>query len=112
MVGEKRDPLITLLLMLVTCGIYYYIWMYKTSEEQKANLNDESINPGMDVILSIVTCGIYGIIWLYKQGERIKRLYDKKGLQATDEGTIFLILGIFFAPAAVYLIQDKLNKLY
>ncbi|NUM42192.1 MAG: DUF4234 domain-containing protein [Leptospiraceae bacterium] len=70
MVGEQRNPIVTIILMVVTCGIYYYIWMYKISDEQKANLNDETINPSMDVVLSIVTCGIYGIIWFYKQGER------------------------------------------
>ncbi|MCE9501907.1 MAG: DUF4234 domain-containing protein [Leptospira sp.] len=112
MVGQARNPIVTILLMIVTCGIYYYIWIYKLSEEAKANLGDANINPGMDIILTIVTCGIYGFIWMYRQGDILKRLYEKKGLPATDEGTMFLILGIVFSPAAVYIIQDKMNKLY
>jgi len=113
MVGQVRNPIVTILLMIVTCGIYYYVWMYKISDEARANLGPvDSIDPGMTVILTIVTCGIYSWIWMYKQGDIIRKLYEKKGMQATDEGAMFLILAIFFSPAAIYIIQDKLNKLY
>lgn len=112
MKGEIRNPVLVIILAIITCGIYYYIWMYKVSEEEKINLGDESINPGMNVILAIFTCGIYGLFWMYNQGEYIQKLSAKKGIQVENEGTLFLILGLFLGPVALYLIQDKLNKIY
>ncbi len=101
-----------ILLMIVTCGIYGLYWYYKIAEEEKANLQDDSINPGTELLLIMFTCGIYMIYWWYMQGSRLKRLYDKKGIPAQDDSTLFLLLALFFAPAAIYILQDRLNKLY
>ena len=112
MVGEQKNPVQVIILSIVTCGIYYYYWMYTISNEQKEYLADESINPTVDLLIAIFGCGVGHLLWNYRQGERIKRMYEKKGLQTEDESTIYLVLGLFFNIAAIYMIQDKINKLY
>ena len=112
MVGEARSPVTIILLGIVTCGIYLYMWVYKVSDETRQNLGDESIEPGKIILFTILSCGLYLIYWYYQMGSHIQRLYEKKGLTAEDETTLLLILGVAFPLGAIYIIQDRLNKLY
>ena len=52
----KRSPAMVIVLYFITCGIYFYYWVYQVSKETKEFLGDDSINPGMEVLLSFVTC--------------------------------------------------------
>src|SRR5262245_29948306 len=57
----ERSSVTVLLLSLVTCGVYYFIWKYQTTVELKEASGDASLNPGLDIVLSIVLCGIWAI---------------------------------------------------
>lgn len=70
-VVKIRSPWMTILLMIVTCGIYGVIWFYQTQSEVRDCLNDQTINPGMDLLLSFVTCGIWGMVAQYKTLQKI-----------------------------------------
>lgn len=53
-----RDPALTLVLILLTCGIYYLYFIYIVSEETQEFTGDRDFSPGMEIFLSIITCGI------------------------------------------------------
>jgi hypothetical protein len=113
MVGEARNPITVILLSIITCGIYYYIWMYQINEEMRQNLGDESIESTKELILTIVTCGIFGIYWIYIMGERIQKLMQKKGQQVENEGTMFLIFSLVgLGVVSIYMIQERINRAY
>lgn len=112
MTGEKRGPILVIVLCLITCGLYFYYWIYKVDQEFKANLGDDSINPGMDAVLSFVTCGVWTWFWFYKAGGWQKALWEKAGKQTQDDTILYLALAIFFAPAAIFILQDRLNQVY
>src|SRR5258708_1559940 len=65
-IGQRRDPILVLVLSLVTCGIYALWWAYTAMTEVKNALGREELNPTLDIVLTIVTCGLYGIYLLYK----------------------------------------------
>ncbi|MGE0791161.1 MAG: DUF4234 domain-containing protein [Sandaracinaceae bacterium] len=57
----KRSPVLVVFLSLVTFGLYGYYWLYKTSDELRAETGRKDISPRLDLLLTILTFGIYGI---------------------------------------------------
>ena len=106
-----NEPIKVILLSLVTCGIYGIIWFFQVTGALSRELPEEGINPGMIIVLSIVTCGIYSLVWYYKMGEWLQKAGQKNGKNIENEGTLLLLLGIFFSPAAIYIIQERINQI-
>ena len=93
-----RSLLVFILLTLVTCGIYLYVFMYYMIKDiNTACAGDGDETPGLLVyiLLSLVTCGIYSYIWLYKVGERLARNCQRYGYSVTENGTTVLLWFIF-----------------
>ena len=93
-----RSLLVFILLTLVTCGIYLYVFMYFMIKDiNTACAGDGDETPGLLVyiLLSLVTCGIYSYIWLYKVGERLARNCQRYGYSVTENGTTVLLWFIF-----------------
>ena len=93
-----RSLLIFILLTLVTCGIYLYVFMYYMIKDiNTACAGDGDETPGLLVyiLLSLVTCGIYSYVWLYKVGERLARNCQRYGYSVTENGTTVLLWFIF-----------------
>lgn len=101
-----------IILSLVTCGIYYYVWMYQTSQEINNSLGDMSENPGLEILLTILTCGIYGFYWLYKYNHKILRLSGNMQKTISDNTVICVLLAIFgFAIVSQGIMQSQINFL-
>jgi hypothetical protein len=110
--GEKREPVLVLLLPIVTCGIYIFYWWYVTGTEIKNALGREDINPGLDLLLGILTCGIYYIYLSYRDSQMLLLLQDRAGLPRNDISIISLVIYLVFAPVTLFLIQTELNKIW
>lgn len=93
-VGERMEPAILFLLCLVTCGIYYYYFIYKVSKETLAYTGEQDIDPGMDVLLTFLTCGLWIFYWDYKIGQRIARMQAEAGLPVADNAILYIILNL------------------
>ena len=64
----------------------------------------------MCIILSIVTFGIYGLYWNYKMGKELYEAKCKKGMNASDNSVLYLILAVLGLGIVNYcLIQSDLN---
>ena len=112
-VGEKRDPGMVILFTFLTCGIYAFWWYHKYATEIKNALGRQDLNPGTDLLLTFVTCGIWGIIAFYnKYPKLITDMQQRVGLPPNDISSTTIILGVLFAPAAIYIIQSELNKVW
>lgn len=95
-----RSLLIFILLSLVTCGIYMYIFLYYMIKDvNTACAGDGDETPGLllYVLLSLVTCGIYSYIWVYKLGDRLARNCQRYGYTVTENGTTVLLWFLFGA---------------
>ncbi|MEI0562955.1 DUF4234 domain-containing protein [Brachyspira pulli] len=112
--GTVRSIPMLVVLSIVTCGIYYFYWIYKTTDEIKNFMERDDINTTLELILSIVTCGIYTYYWYYKYGKIVYLEMTKKaGLDSTEDSTILLvILNLFMYVVSSAILQDKLNAIW
>ena len=108
---QERSGVTVLLLSFVTCGVYYLIWKYKTTEELKAASGDTELNPQTDLLITFVCC-VWTIFTDYRNAKKCYELLRASGSNRTDQSTIVLICHFLgFGFAAIYLIQEDLNAL-
>ncbi len=117
--GTPRSPGLTLLLILLTCGIYYLYFIYVVSQETQDFLEEADTSPGLEVLLCVLTCGIYNIYWDYKMGKRIAEMCVRVGLPPTDNAVLYLVLDLVgaggFASLGLLnplLQQESLNRVW
>jgi heme/copper-type cytochrome/quinol oxidase subunit 2 len=91
---RQRSVAEVVILMLVTCGIYWFFWVYMFSNDVKNHLNDDTINPSMELVLTIITCGIYSIYWVYRYGKLISKAQEQAGKSAEDNAVLYLVLQV------------------
>lgn len=112
-VGKYREPGVMLLLSLVTCGIYYLVWIYQSSAEMLAFTDERDTDPSMEVVLSLLTCYLYTTYWDYKIGHKIARMQEMVGIPPVDNAVLYLILnlcGLGFLPLMMQ--QGHLNEIW
>lgn len=117
--GTQRDPGLTLVLILLTCGLYYLYFIYRVSQETREFLNEPGLAPGAEVFLSLATCGLWNIAWDYRMGRRMAQMCAMAGLPVTDHSALYLLLDLlgFGGFASLGLInpimqQDTLNRIW
>lgn len=98
MVDNNRSLPKYILLTLVTCGIYSWIFLYRLIKDINI-ICDGDGNETPDllklILLSIVTCGIYSWIFYYKLGNRIYENAGRYGLSFSENGTTILMWQLF-----------------
>ncbi|WP_036611087.1 DUF4234 domain-containing protein [Oribacterium sp. P6A1] len=110
---NKRDIVISILLSIVTCGIYMLYWHYCIARDvNEVTDHREDTSAGMVLLLSIVTCGIYKFYWLYRTGTKLDETFSKCGRQNQNRGILFLLLSIFGMDLLVFsIVQSEINDL-
>ena len=111
---QRREVALSIVLSIVTCGIYGIYWLYKLCEDMN-KLTGEPGNPLFDVILCAVTCGIYSIYLSYKWADRADNLRRKHNAAPKNNSTLFLILSVMSLDIVVWAIlqgdiNDELSK--
>ncbi len=108
---QERNIAVSIILSLVTCGIYGLYWFVCLTNDTNTVSGEEGTSGGLALVLTLVTCGIYGLYWAYKCGEKLDTAKQKRGIPASNGGVLYLILFIFGGIIAYALIQNELNKL-
>ena len=110
---RERGVAVSIILTIVTCGIYGIYWFICLTNEVEAASEDRTMaSGGAAFLLTIVTCGIYGIYWAYKMGKLLMIAKEKNGLRADDNSVVFLILNLIgFGIITYALIQSGLNEI-
>lgn len=111
---EKRSVPIFVVLSIVTCGVFYLIWLAMIADDIKELSDDkEAMSGGMVLLLSIVTCGIYTLVWYYQAGKYIAKLRAMRNMPVNSNMEIvYLLLGFFgFGIVSVALIQNEVNDI-
>lgn len=112
-VGEKRDPVMVLVLSFVTCGIYLFYEIYKVSSEIRDALGRQDVNPTMDLVLGIFTCGLYFIYLAYRYPQLILEMQDRVRLPRNDISLVSIILAVCgLSMISIFMIQTELNKVW
>ncbi|ROR27192.1 uncharacterized protein DUF4234 [Mobilisporobacter senegalensis] len=111
---KQRDIAISVILSIITCGIYGIYWMIVLTDDIAKASDDYSVSGGMAFLLSLITCGIYSIYWAYKMGQNITIAKQKRGMDTNgqDMSIIYLLLQVFGLGIVNYcLMQSELNKM-
>ncbi len=107
-VGEGYvDMAKCVLLLLLTFGIYYLIWIYRTTRYLNRVENMERRNPTTKLLLCMFV-PFYSIYWMYQSARRVDVLANSRGIPS-DLSTLCLILAIFVGIVPPMLMQDKIN---
>lgn len=96
------------LLLLFTRGIYYLVWIYRTTDSLNACKNEEYRTP-INKLLLCMFVPFYSIYWTYKSAHRIDMLGYEKGILG-ETATLSLILSLFVPILPPILMQSKLNS--
>ena len=110
---ERRDIAISIVLSIITIGIYALYWMYQVAEDTNALTGRQwPVSSGIVILLTIVTFGIYGIYWYYMAGQALdEHIVRTENGMSGSRGVVYLVLSIFgLSIVALALIQNDLNQ--
>ncbi len=109
---QKRDIAMTVILSIITCGIYGWVWLVMITNDNNTLNNDvNETSGGLALIYTIITCGIYGIYWCYKMGKKLYEAGKKYNKEIADNSVLYIILAILGLQIVNFcLIQNDLNK--
>ena len=107
----KNDPIVVLLLGIVTCGLYLIYRNIKASEVINAVAEKEVISQPIAIFAGC--CLPINLYFYYLAGkEGLPKIYEKTGETSKDQSTLLLILGFLFPMVAAMIVQGDINKLY
>lgn len=111
---KKREIALYVILTIVTCGIFGFIWLAFLANDLKELSNEQDkMGGGLVVLLSIVTCGIFMYVWFYQAGKSVEKARYMRNM-STDSATgiIYLVLAFFgLSIVSMGLIQNEINNM-
>ncbi len=109
---KRRNPWGVVGLGLVTLGVYFFVWYYKTNNHLRAYGVDN--NPVLAVLA--MTLGqlilVPPIVSLYKTARRIRDAQVKSGAPQRIIPFLALVLAIFVGGLALPYYQSQINKVW
>lgn len=110
---QERDIVLSIILTVITCGIYGIYWFIVLSDDVKEYSGDqEMMSGGLAFLLTLLTCGIFGIYWFYVLGKAMMVAQQNNNLPANDNSILYLLLQLFgFGIVNHCLIQNDLNAI-
>lgn len=117
--GTRRDLLMMLILTVITGGLYYFYWAYKTSKEMDEFTGERGIPPIIHLILLICTVSLWGYVWDILTAQKIERMQRMVGIPARNQAGLYIVLD-FLGAGPIYgigivvpfLQQNDLNEIY
>ncbi len=107
----KNDPIVVLILGVVTCGLYLIYWNIKTAEVLNAVAEREILSQPIAVFSGCCTpVHLYYYYIAAKDG--LPKVYDRVGEPQKDQTVLLMVLGLFFPMVAAMVVQGEINKLY
>ena len=109
---RRREIALTIILSIVTCGIYGILWMVWLNDEiNLLSADTQAMSGGMVLLLSLVTCGIYAYVWLFQMGTKLDNIEMSHGRASQSRGILYLVLALFGLGIVSYaLMQDTVNN--
>lgn len=107
----KVDPIVVLILGIVTCGLYLIYWNIKVAEVINAANNREVISQPIAIFSGCCYPVNLYFFWLIGK-EGLPTIYNLTNQNRKDESGLLLILGFFVLMAAAMIVQGDINKLY
>jgi hypothetical protein len=106
--GEIRNPVLVLILPMLTCGIYGIIWFFGLCDDLNKGLGRQEFNAGKELLLSIVTCGFWAYYFLWRACEAIVEIQNSWGVKPQMDAPIMFVMALF--GIGPFFMQQSLNN--
>jgi hypothetical protein len=105
-----KNIALSLILTLVTCGLYNIYWQYQQILTLNDMLKEDKYHFWPWLLLSLVTCGLYHVYHEYRLSEDIAKVC---GRENRNDGLIAIVLSVFGLSFIVDAIQQShINAYY
>ena len=106
--GEIRNPIMVLVLPLLTCGIYGIIWMIGLCDDLNKGLGRQEFSAAKEIGLTIVTCGMWGYYFLWRVCEAVVEVQRSWGVQPNMDAPIMFVMSLL--GIGPFFLQTGLNN--
>ena len=103
------DLFVHLLLLVLTGGIWNYIWIYRMTAYLNRVEGEEKRNPVTKLLLCMFV-PLYAVYWIYKSCQRIDKLAAEVGVKS-ELSVLCLILCLVVGMVPQVLMQEKVNEI-
>ena len=103
---KSRNPIVSIVLSLVTCGIYSWYWLWCLAKDAMSVNEEESVGK---CLLNV----FFPFVGLFLVEKSFAEGCAKKGIEHKDNSVLYLILALL-GPCcwvAMWMLQTELNKL-
>ncbi|MNO24522.1 hypothetical protein D3C76_143460 [compost metagenome] len=109
---SRRSVAFSIILSLITCGLYGIYWFIVLTNEVGNLSGDYTFTGGKHFLLTLVTCGIWSFVWAYQVGKHIADAQRQRGHIISDNSSLYVILTFFGLGIVTYaLVQSDVNRL-
>jgi hypothetical protein len=114
---KERNSVVVVLLMLLTCGLYGFYWLYATTDELQKATGRSDLNPMVDLLLAIVTFGLWGLYAQYRNARIVHEEMTQRALAHSDQSNMILLFNVLTLATGltcligVVLTQEEYNRL-
>lgn len=108
---KRRSIIACLFFIIITGGIYFFVWFYKLSKEviEELNIHDVDSAP-INLLYLIITLGLYFSWWNYKISHYLSQLERKNDIEPDVLAPIFsLFFSLILHQSRVNLIASKIK---
>lgn len=116
---RERSLAWSVILTLLTCGIYGFVWLYKIGDELRMLSGKDEPHAGLDVFLTLVTCKVWDVYIAYRYPQLIDDIERRVGLPESHLSTVCVVLALFglwkvygLGLINLALLQNELNKIW
>lgn len=103
---QKRNVGLMILISIITCGIWFWYWLYKLADDIYTITNTDN-TAGLDLIICLVTCGIAVIYFVYKYNAMLVTYQTTHNLIVLDNGLVVVLLSLFGLSIISFAILDN-----
>jgi hypothetical protein len=108
-----RDPAMTIVFSIVTCGLYELYWQYVTTRQLRRLTGRPDLQPVVDLLLSFVTLRLWTYWVAYRNAEAIDEAFAEMGEQTQHQLTALLLaLGTWVCGLLYFAMIWKLQEAY
>jgi Domain of unknown function (DUF4234) len=108
-VGKPRGIAFVIIISIITLGIYFLYWLYKTGEETKRYSGD-----GLGGVLWLVIGLLIGIVMWFVAPSEVGKLYSREGQHPPVSGVtgFWMLLPLIGFIIWVVKVQGALNRFW
>lgn len=105
---QEKSIALCVILSLVTCAIYYIVWMFSICKKIKLIAGEQPNCSGE--LACIIFVPFYLLYWIYTRSKKLAQAGANCGIQLEDRSVINLLLAVFgLGIVSAALIQSDLN---